>query len=87
MKKIWKKVVAVSMAAVLMCGCGTGSGAQTGSQEEQGAVQGSQAEENAGGGRHAVSGISESGFLPPYCKGGRRGDASCPHYERIYCQQ
>ena len=49
MKKIWKKVVAVSMAAVLMCGCGTGSGAQTGSQEEQGAVQGSQAEENAGG--------------------------------------
>lgn len=39
MKKIWKKVVAVSMAAVLMCGCGTGSGAQTGSQEEQGAVQ------------------------------------------------
>ena len=80
------------MAAVLMCGCGTGSGAQTGSQEEQERFRAPGQRENAGGNSSDEAAMQYPEYLNldsfrPYCKRGRRGDASCPHYERIYCQQ
>lgn len=47
MKKGWKRVIAIGMAAMLMCGCGTGGGGQTESPKEPDTIQGSQAEETA----------------------------------------
>lgn len=49
MKRVWKRVIAVGMAAMLVCGCGAGGGEQTASLGEQSPVKAEQAKETAEG--------------------------------------